>query len=168
MVAGSRIRFIPNVSDADGDDLEVTIVQLPNLGELFLESEEWVYVASQNVVGEDAFSLVVSDGKAQSSAAIFNVEILPVEELVSNDVLIEEETVDDVYVLDVLENDAEETDEKVTLVASFSIFGEALIDSDVIRLEVTDEQRKFITVNYIIENENGQKAVAQAVLVIQE
>lgn len=168
LVAGSRIRFIPVVSDPDGDELEVNIAQLPTLGELFLEGEDWVYVASEALLGDDSFSLVVSDGNAQSPAAIFTVQILPVEELVSNDVLVEDEAVDDVYVLDVLENDAEQTDEKVTLVASFSLFGEALVDSGMIRLEVTDEQRKFITVNYIIENENGQKAVAQAVLVIQE
>lgn len=167
LVAGSRITITPVISDPDGDALTLGVSAPPSLGQLFLEGSVWVYQAPESLTGTDSFSLQVSDGQAQSPPAQFTIEILPVQDLVTNDVLVEPETPDEVYVLDVLENDIANTDEEVKLVASFSIFGDTSVESDLIRLELSSGDSQFITLDYIVENENGQLAVAQAVLVIR-
>lgn len=167
LVAGSRITITPSIADPDEDALTITVSSPPSIGSLSLEGDVWVYQAPENVVGSDSFSMQVSDGQLQSPPAQFNITLLPVQNLVTNDVLVEPAAPDEVYILDVLENDTANTDEALTLVASFSIFGDTFVESDLIRLELDGGDSQFITLDYIVENENGQLAVAQAVLVIQ-
>ncbi len=167
VLADSQLRFTPNASDPDGDDISIDVLQLPSVGSLFIEGDTWIYVAPPGEAREDSFILEAFDGQQTSEPALYEVNIQQAEVLVSNDIVVEAEAEDGIYTLDVLQNDAIGIEQDITLVASYSPFGLTSIEQDSVQLTLSGSERRFITVNYVVQSETGQYALAQAILVIE-
>ena len=168
LVSGSSILFTPNVADIDDDPLTVFIAKPPTFGYLSELSGQWHYQADADFVGQDDFVLRVQDNNGAVATAQFIVDVVEAQEIVQNDVIEQDEAIDKVYVLDVLDNDYDESNENISLVASISIDGVASVDGNVIKFTLTNPNNRFVTINYIIKNENGHFAYAQVNLVISE
>ena len=64
-------------TDADGDALTSSIVTLPTRGRLDQSGGRLVYKPNAGVTGADSFTFKVSDGGADSAAAVVTLEVLP-------------------------------------------------------------------------------------------
>ncbi len=168
LVSGSEVFIEFTATDPDGDELTISLVDAPTAGEVIQTEAGWIYRSTAGFEGNDVFTLIASDGELESPPASFTVEVIAVEEMATNDVVVEPPVQDEVYILDTLANDKQETDEQIKIVASLSIHGDTSTDGDVIRFVRNNRQYRYITVNYVIENENGQMAFAQANLIIEE
>ncbi|WP_298774560.1 putative Ig domain-containing protein [uncultured Shewanella sp.] len=168
LVSGSRILFTPSVVDIDDDPLTLVIAKSPTFGYLSEVNGQWYYQADADFVGQDSFDLRVQDDIGAVATAQFIVDVVEAQEIVQNDVIEQDEAIDKVYVLDVLDNDYDESNEHISLVASISIDGVASVDDSVIKFTLTNQNNRFVTINYIIKNENGHFAYAQVNLVISE
>ncbi|MCL1123216.1 Ig-like domain-containing protein [Shewanella surugensis] len=170
LVSGSKINFWPMINDIDNDhdQLTVSVYQQPEFGQLVNDDNGWTYEASKDYLGLDVFYLTVQDLDLTSEPALFDVNIIAVDKMGLNDVIYQNKTENKVYFLDVLDNDRLASDEDITLVASFSIDGDTSVEGDVIKVVLLNQDNRFVTINYVIENEHDQLAYGQANLVINE
>ena len=68
---------LKNDSDADGDDLELTIVSRPERGEATILRDDFKYVPDPGTTGEDSLVYRIDDGRGERDEATLSIHIIP-------------------------------------------------------------------------------------------
>ncbi|MEN0061231.1 MAG: Ig-like domain-containing protein [Myxococcota bacterium] len=75
------VTVMMNAQDPDGDALTYVVEAEPALGQVTFEGDEMTYVPTLNASGNDVFTVVASDGQAESPSAVVEVFVRPINDV---------------------------------------------------------------------------------------
>ncbi len=125
----SQINVEPLFSDVDGDELTFQVVTEPSHGEMNTLTTPWVYIPEANYNGEDFITVIANDGNVDSAAVTISFTITAVNDAPEaiDDLVSIELNQDNIYNLDVLDNDLDIDEDELSISAATASLGQVSI-----------------------------------------
>ena len=164
------IDVLANDTDADGDNLSINNITVPNNGSVTEANGIITYTPNANYIGEDSFSYTISDGNGGNDVATVTIKVM--EEVVENTPpkarfdharVKQKESV----VIDVLSNDsdADGDDLEITSVTQGRKGVVSIEDNQIIY--TADNHHGWDSFTYTVSDGKGGTAIAKVRVIIQ-
>ncbi|WP_119860245.1 tandem-95 repeat protein [Pseudoalteromonas sp. MSK9-3] len=153
-----------SVEDSDNDVVTIAVVTQPQNGSLTVQSGLFTYQPTPNFFGTDSFTYSANDGELTSNTSTVSINVTAVNDapVAQDDVFNLTPTPNNVYLLDVLQNDSDIENQTLTIIGSSASIGQVNIVDNQIQYTSSDNTLGLVIVKYMIEDSQGARSAAAA------
>lgn len=153
-----------SVEDSDNDVVTIAVVTQPQNGSLTVQSGLFTYQPIPNFFGTDSFTYSASDGELTSNTSTVSINVTAVNDapVAQNDVFNLTPAPNNVYLLDVLQNDSDIENQTLTIIGSSVLIGQVDVVDNQIQYTSSDNTQGLVIVKYMIEDSQGARSAAAA------